>query len=129
MDPTAAGEFIKAFGFPTLVAIATLYLLVRRRKMNGYTKASFLVPGWVHDDLTEEIERVRSHYQAQLLEQRIECEKRINEYRELYEAEKALTAALQVRFEEVNAREEAQTKLIEELRVEIIESRRRAELK
>jgi hypothetical protein len=122
----AASNFLKTFGFPIVVTIAAMYLLVRRRKANGHQRSSYLVPGWVHDDLIDEMAAVRSTYQERLLSEKIECENRIKEYRELYEAEKEIRLDVESRFREVNAREAAQTKLMEELRNEIIESRRRA---
>jgi hypothetical protein len=132
VDLNAAGEFTKTVGFPIITVMALAYMIVRRRRMNGVYHSSYLVPGWVHDNLIAENEELRSTFITETLADKIECEKRIAEYRELYEAERDRRKDLDERFKLVNKTQEElvgtikqQQQLEDELRREIAESRRR----
>ena len=133
MDLNAAGEFTKTLGFPIIAVMFGAYMMVRRRpRLNGHDRSSYLVAGWQHDNLIDEYEDFRSRTTAAVLKKELECDDRIQEFRDLYEAEHTIRKELEARFIAVNAREVEQTKLIQEntrliheLRLEIAESRKR----
>lgn len=129
----AAGDFLKAFGFPIFMLLLGLYLTLRPRTEKDATgrsvqRSPLLVPGKVYDDALDEVEAVRSYYQATALAYKADCEARINEYREQAKIEQAERAALQVRFDGVNKVYESQVALLVELRNELRESRRRSQV-
>lgn len=124
MDWQAGTEFIKVFGFPTFFILLLLYLLTVSRRVRGASgqlrdRSPRLVPGNVVDDLQDELAAVRSSYTARAQFAHEDCEKQIAYFRDKFESERG-------RFEAVNANAIEQTKLIKELRVEILESRKRA---
>jgi hypothetical protein len=78
-----AVTFTQTVGYPVMSALALAYALVRRRRKNGKELSPLLVPGWVHDDLIEELATVRSAWAARLLEERNRSDERAKEYRQL----------------------------------------------
>lgn len=123
----AVSEFVKAFGFPIFVVLLFGYLILipRRDKVQQRDLSPRLVPGTSYDALEEELAQTRSADLLRAEKAHALCEERINEFRELYRAEKAIASGLQERFREVNEREDQQTKLIKQLTIEIRESRKR----
>jgi hypothetical protein len=125
MDWQAFSDFIRIFGFPTFVVLLFGYLiLVPRRDQTGpnqspRVRSPRLVPGTVLDDLQDRADESRSSALLRAETSHAECEKQISYFRDLFNSERE-------RFVAVNQNATEQTKLIRELRVEILESRKRA---
>lgn len=125
MDWTTAKEFTDSFGVPVAGLIIFTLAIVSTRKRNGHHKSAFLVPGWVHDHLRDELEAVRSVYQARELEAKLESERVAKEWRELYEFERSRCQDLDNRFREVNALRQKDSAMIDELRREQLGAQKR----
>ena len=71
----------------TLVLALWYTVFVPRKAKDGKRRSSLLVPGWIHDDLVAELERVRRAHEVQLRDVRSTADLRIAEWRALRDDE------------------------------------------
>jgi hypothetical protein len=75
-------QLVGQLGLAVTLTLALWYVILTPRKTrDGKPKSSLLVPGWIHDEVRAETDRVRRYYEVMLKDEQARANVRVSEWR------------------------------------------------